>query len=256
MSPVILDTAKEAKTTGDRDLAKGVELELTPDQKSAIVMTNYTSTDPLRADYQPEGIWWEQIVADTALPGARRARIQGIGVSGEPEPLNVDHGIYIDLHGKNAGQVGMMPGRPPMSEDEVDAYMDSNPAENVPMFDKWEFRIHKAFKTDGPQGRVDLARSEDQKRKASQTEMYDSFTGMFQKMMSTMAAGQAEQNMSGITSPEAQQVWEAGVKAISESGADFYDKALPSATESSEPEVVAVTDAGDPKENGGKLPRR
>jgi hypothetical protein len=262
MSPVVLDPVHEAETKGEKDLAMGVELALTAAQKSAVVMTKYTSTDPLRADFQPDKLWYEQIVADTALPGARRARIQGLGISGEPEALNVDHGIYIDLHGTNSSQVGILPGRPPMSEDEVDAYMDSNPAENIPMFNKWEFRIHKAFKTDGPQGRIDLVRSEDQKRKASQTEMYDSFTGMFQKMMSVMAAGQDAQNLSGNISPEAQQVWEAGQKVLQESGSSFYDKALPSATDTAEPEVVSVTDSGDPKSPedskkiGGSLPRR
>ena len=255
MTQVTLDPMN-VKEDALGNLDDGIELELTEAQKSAVVMTKYTSTVDQRADWQPEGIWHEQFVADVARAGARRARVQAPGISGNPEPLSADHGIYFDLHGTMSGVVGIMPGRSPMDEAELDSYLESNPNENIPLFNRWDFRVVRACKTNGPQARIDFLKGEDQKRKQAQTEMYDSFTGMFQKMMSTMAAGQAEQNMSGNTSPEAQQVWEAGVKAISESGADFYDKALPSATESSEPEVVAVTDAGDPKENGGKLPRR
>ena len=62
--------------------------------------------------------------------------------------------------------------------------------------------MSRVLKTDGPQGRISLARSEDQKKNDSQSEMYDSiadaFTQGFKQLLSQ-----------GNISPSADQVVEA-----------------------------------------------
>jgi len=246
MNGVVFDPLKEKEgVAGNMD--DGVELELTPAQMDTVVLTKYTSTIRQRADFQPDGIWWEQFVADVAPSRARKPRILAPGISGEPEKLTVDHGIYFDIHGTLSGQVGIMPGRPPMSEMEVEDYLDSNPDEQVQMFNKWEFRVVRAFKTCGPQARIDFLKGEDQKRKQAQTEMYDSFTGMFQNMMTMMASGQLAQNAAGNTSPSAQSVFDAGAKAVAAQQGDSgefrgYDDALPDADALPTGEVIEVLD--------------
>ena len=255
MTQVTLDPMN-VKEDALGNLDDGIELELTEAQKSAVVMTKYTSTVDQRADWQPEGIWHEQFVADVARAGARRARVQAPGISGNPEPLSADHGIYFDLHGTMSGVVGIMPGRSPMDEAELDSYLESNPNENIPLFNRWDFRVVRACKTNGPQARIDFLKGEDQKRKQAQTEMYDSFTGMFQNMMSMMAQGQLNLNADGKNSPSAQKVFEAGQQAIAETDGNYYDEPLPDASELPSGEEITVLDDDGTQASAGELQRR
>ena len=174
--PVLLDINKEVEVE-TKDYEKGVPLQLTPEQKGEVVMTKYVSTNNLVADFQPEGEWVFQVTSDVG-GGNRRERLL-VGTEGEPRGMQIDDGIYATLVGTMDGRMGILPGRPPMNEAEVDAYADQT-GENVPVFQQWNFRVKEAFITNGPEARANLARSEDQKRASSQADMYSAFSEMYQ----------------------------------------------------------------------------
>ena len=173
---VLLDINKEVKVE-ERDLEKGIPLQLTPEQKSEVVMTKYISTNNLVADFQPEGEWVRQVTADVG-GGNRRERLLAT-TEGEPRGLQIDDGIYVTLVGTMDDMVGILPGRPPMSDVEVDAYSDQT-GESVPMYQCWNYRVREACVTNGPEARANLARSEDQKRASNQADMYEAFKEMYQ----------------------------------------------------------------------------
>lgn len=193
--PVMLDVNKE-ETVKKRDLSKGVPLILSPEDKGQIVLSKYISNDPLHADFQPAGEWWEQVVVDTGRAGAP-ARILVAGEDGEPHGVDIDDGLIIDIIGTLTGLYGVVPGLPPMTEEQVADYQITNET-RVPMFQRWDFRIKRVLKTDGPAARIALTRSEDQKRQAAQADMYEAFAQMFK-------LGAAQMQAQGNLSPTAQE---------------------------------------------------
>ncbi len=91
-----------------------------------------------------------------------------------------------------------------MTLDEVDAYMDANPDEQVPTFQEWSFRVDYVKKTDGPQARANMLKSEEKKRVESQADMFKAFAELF-RMGGNMQQGQE-------LSPNAQQLLNAGME--------------------------------------------
>jgi len=190
---VFIDLKREA-TVEKRDLNTGVPLIL-GDDSGGIVLTKYISNDPVHADWQPAGEWLEQVVVDTGRKG-QPAKITVLGIDGEPRAVNVDDGLIIDIVGTLSGLVGIVRGLPPMTEEQLADYQSVSDTP-VPMYQKWDFRIRRVLKTNGPEERTSLARSEDQKRQRSQTEMYDAFAQMFR-------LGAAQMQAQGNLSPTAQ----------------------------------------------------
>lgn len=176
--PVAIEMDREV-VVGRRDLDKGVSLDL-GDQKD-VVLTKFISTDPLKTCWAPEGVWREQVTTDVG-GGRRSVRIGVKREDGSTTSVNVDDGLIIDLEGKMTRLVGLLPGRPPMSQEEVDAYFDQT-EKAVPMYQQWDFRVTSVKKTNGPAERIKLGRSEDSKRLGAQTEMFEAFKQMF--MMGT-----------------------------------------------------------------------
>jgi hypothetical protein len=200
--PVLLDVTKEAQVQR-RDLSAGVPLIL-DSLANQVVMTKYISNSNLIADWQPAGEWFEQVVVDTGRTG-RVPRITVAGMDGQPRGVTINDGLIIDLIGTMAGLFGILPGQPPMDEEQV-ADFEAATEKNVPMFQRWDFRIKRVLKTNGPEARESLAKSEDQKRQAAQTEMFDAFTKMFQLGSSQLAA-------KGELAPTAQAVMDAAMKS-------------------------------------------
>ena len=186
------------------DLSRGVPIELTPEQRGEVVMTKYVSMNEQHADWQPSGEWFEQVTSDVGL--GRDARIVVKGVDGEDRAVSIDDGLIIDLVGKMSGVVGMSPEGQPMSEEQARNYRDAT-GRALPMFQKWDFRISRILKTNGPEARHSLLRSEDQKRQAAQTEMFETFIQMFKAGMETLRA-------QGANSPSPSEVLKAGANAL------------------------------------------
>lgn len=210
--PVLLDLEKEIVPDGqDRDLELGVPIELTEAQTSEVVMTKYVSMDPHRADFQPEGIWYEQVTTDVGGKG-RSDRITVPNIDGEStHGVNINDGLIIDIHGTLAGIVGLLPGRPPMQQREVEDYMEAT-GDAVPTFQQWDFRIVKVRKTNGPELRMQMGRTEDQKRKTAEAAMFSSQQEFFQGMMEMFKAGQLGMNEEGEIAPSADAVVKKGLK--------------------------------------------
>ena len=122
--PVLLDVSKEVDIPKrQKNYASGVEIVLTPEQKQRVVMTKFINTDPTHADWRPEGDWFEQVVADIPRGTRRRnrPRLSVTGIDGKERGLSVDDGCIVDLIGTMTRLVGVIAGRAPMSEEEVDA---------------------------------------------------------------------------------------------------------------------------------------
>ena len=205
--PILIDTAveKDQKEGYIRDLTTGVPLRMTQVQRDTVVMTRYVSTDKFRADFQPEGEWHEEVTADFARGRRATTRLKVNGIDGMERPVSVDDGLIIGLVGTLSGVVGILSGRPPLTPAEVDEHMDAT-EEDVPMYEKWDFRVHKILKTDGPAARQAMARSEDHKRQTAQTDMYEAFSEMFNRFQSGMAIKQQE----GELAPGLQETLDAG----------------------------------------------
>lgn len=202
MAPVLVDTESEVAVQG-RDLSKGVPLNLSVEQRSQVVLTKYINMNQQKADWQPAGEWHEQVITDVGR--GKNPRITVKREDGEERPVSIDDGLIIDLVGKMTGVVGMLPGQPPMSEAQVQAYMDAS-GEPVPLYQQWDFRVTRILKTNGPELRLQLTKTEDQKRQMAQTEMFDAFTRMFQ-------LGAEEMAKRGDKSPAAAAVLQAGIAA-------------------------------------------
>ena len=204
--PVLIDVEKE-QTGGDWDIEKGIPILLNKDQKQEVIYTSYISTNKDRADWQPEGEWFEQVTTDVSHGRRRQPRLTVPGIDGTPRPVSVDDGLIIDLIGTLNRIVGILPGRAPMSMEEVDAYLDANPDENIPTFQEWQFRISDIKKTNGPEARANMLKSEEKKRTESQADMFQTFAELF-KMGMNMQQGQE-------LSPDAQRLLNAGMEAAS-----------------------------------------
>ena len=199
--PVLLDVEKEVKV-GERDLETGVPLILTKEQEGEVVFTSYISMNKDRADWQPEGEWLKEVTTDLASGTRRQPRLTVPGIDGRPRPVSIDDGLIIGLKGTMSRIVGIMGGRAPMSMEEVDAFIDANPDEQIPTFQEWQFRIAYVKKTNGPEARANMLKSEDKKRTESQSDMFKAFAEMFRM-------GMAQQGGQEI-SPDAQAMLNMG----------------------------------------------
>jgi len=201
--PVLIDVEKEEKV-GEWDLETGVPLILTKEQEGEVVFTSYISMNKDRADWQPEGEWLKEVTTDLASGTRRQPRLTVPGIDGKPRPVSIDDGLIIGLVGTLNRIVGIMGGRAPMSMEEVDAFIDANPDEQIPTFQEWQFRISYVKKTNGPESRANMLRSEDKKRTESQSDMFKAFAEMF-KMGMAQQSGQA-------LSPDAQKMLNMGIE--------------------------------------------
>ena len=203
--PVLIDVEKEEQLgIEERDLESGVPLILNKDQKGEVVYTSYISMNKDRADWQPEGEWLKEVTTDLAAGTRRQPRLLVKGIDGEDRPVSIDDGLIIGLKGTLSRIVGILPGRAPMTMEEVDAYMDANPDEQVPTFQEWSFRVDYVKKTDGPQARANMLKSEEKKRVESQADKFKAFAELF-RMGTNMQQGQE-------LSPNAQQLLNAGME--------------------------------------------
>lgn len=202
--PVLLDVGEEQQVEGIKDYSNGVPLVMTSKIQGEVVMTRYISTNPAKADWQPSGEWREQVVADVGRGNV--ARITVPGLDGEPRAVAIDDGLIIDLVGVMTKVVGIIPGQAPMNETEVEDYIAATD-QPVPTFQQWDFTVANVAKTDGPAARLNLAKSEEQKRAQSSATMYEAIAKAFQEGM-----GQ----QSGELAPSAQKALSAGLKGKTE----------------------------------------
>jgi len=199
----ILPSEEKLEKSQDRDLTKGVPVAFDTSEE-AVVMTKYVSMDPHRADFKPEGEWFEQITSDLGGKG-KSLRITVEGDNGEPRGVTIHDGLIIDIVGTYSGIVGIVPGQPPMTERQAEDFTEAN-GTRIPRFQKWDFRVKGVLKTNGPQAREALHRNEDQKVADSKDEMFKAFKEMF-------SAGQLAMNKTGELAPSSESVLKAGIKA-------------------------------------------
>jgi len=210
MPAIVIDSTKEMPVA-KRDLSVGVPLDLSEAQRKEVVLTKYISTDPMHADWQPDGEWVEVVTADVSGKG-RSDRIQ-LEMDGEKRKLRDDDGYIVRLVGTLTQIVGMVPGQPPMEERQVEEYMDAT-GNQVPRYQQWDFHVESVLKTNGPEAKAALLKSEDQKRQQAQAEMYQSQTEVFQNIMAMFQAGMSQLMQQGVTAPSAEQVVAAGQKVL------------------------------------------
>ena len=177
--PAVIDMMKEVAIPKEqRNLESGVHLEL--GEQRDVVLTKFVSTDPKRACWAPEGEWEDEVTVDVG-GGRRSVRIGVRKPDGELRSVNIDDGLIIRLYGTMSRIVGMLPGQPPMDEAAVEAYIDQT-EKQVPLFQQWDFRVKWVKKTNGPEARFALHKSEDQKRQQSQTDLFEALKQMFQSL--------------------------------------------------------------------------
>jgi hypothetical protein len=202
--PVVIDKSKEMDAV-EKNLDFGVDLVLSEEDKQRVVMTKFITTNANRYGFEPEGEWIDQVIADVG-GGRRSVRLQlKEDEKSTPRALNRDDGLIIDLVGTLTGIVGLLPGRPPMQEQDIDLYVEQT-NERVPTYQQWDFRVVRARKTNGPEGRLSLTRSEEHKRLHAQTEMMEAFTKMFQ-------TGNVQMVSKGELAASAEETLKAGMKA-------------------------------------------
>ena len=209
--PVTIDMETQVDPS-DHDLENGVDLVLDDAARGQVVMTKFITTNPNRYGFRPEGEWIDQVTTDVG-GGKKSARILTTGLDGQPRSVNIDDGLIIDMVGTLTRVVGLLPGRPPLDESEIDLYIEQTD-EPVPLFQQWDFRVTRVRKTNGPEGRLSLTRSEEQKRLKAQTEMLDTQAEMMEAFRQMFSAGAQQLNSDGELAPKAQAALNDGVKAL------------------------------------------
>jgi hypothetical protein len=200
---VTLDVDKLVEPEG-YNLETGIPLILDEPMMSEVVMTKFVTMNENRFGFRPEGEWFDQVTTDVG-GGKKSVRIQLKGENdAAPRAVNIDDGLIIDLIGTLTRVVGLMPGRPPMEESEIDLYSEQT-EEQVPLYQQWDFRVKGVKLTNGPQGRVNLTRSEDDKRTRAETDMFDTFTKMFK-------LGNQQMISDGALDASATETLKAGIK--------------------------------------------
>tara|TARA_R110000824_G_scaffold134125_3_gene297041 strand:+ start:3049 stop:3726 length:678 start_codon:yes stop_codon:yes gene_type:complete len=170
LDPTVIE---ETEATAD-----GVEVPLTDEQLQSVVFNKYENTDMGITDVQHYGEWTEQIVADIPFGRSRRARIGIADPDSESlRSVRENDGLIIDLAGTSAGVYGFIDGRY-VTEDETELWEDTNGQEAV-RCTKWDFRVVRILRTNGPELRNNAFRSQEQKEAEGRANMFETISEAF-----------------------------------------------------------------------------
>ena len=155
---------------GEEKLANGVELPLSDADKSVVVYRKFEGTDPSVTDVIHHGEWVEEtIVSD-------RVNVYGDSLNNGNEKRNIqeDDGIILRFQGTPNGEIAIDTKAGRMLTEEQQELEEEAMGIQYPTFRRWEFRLVSAKLTDGPERRMKLHQTYEERKNDEQSSMLSS----------------------------------------------------------------------------------
>ena len=180
---IILDTnlssamQDQIKTT-DANLADGVDIPLTPADKSVVVYRKFEGVDPSVTDVIHHGEWLEETVVHNNVSVFGN----NLNNSTESRGINEDDGVILRFIGTPNGEIAMDTKTGRMLSEEQQELEEEALGIQYPTFKRWEFRLDSAKLTDGPERRMKLHQTYEERKNDEQSSMLSSMDRVFKSM--------------------------------------------------------------------------
>ena len=180
---IVLDTnlssaMEEALKTTDANLSDGVEIPLTPADKNVVVYRKFEGVDPSVTDVIHHGEWLEETVVHNNV------NVFGNNLSNSTESrgINEDDGVILRFIGTPNGEIAMDTKTGRMLTEEQQELEEEALGIQYPTFRRWEFRLDSARLTDGPERRMKLHQTYEERKNDEQSSMLSSMDKVFKSM--------------------------------------------------------------------------
>ena len=180
---IILDTnlssaMEEKLKTTDSNLANGIDIPLTPADKSVVVYRKFEGVDPSVTDVIHHGEWLEETVVHNNISVFGN----NLNNSTETRGINEDDGVILRFIGKPNGEIAMDTKTGRMLTEEQQELEEEALGIQYPTFKRWEFRLDSAKLTDGPERRMKLHQTYEERKNDEQSSMLSSMDRVFKTM--------------------------------------------------------------------------
>jgi len=180
---VVLDTnltaaLQEKLEHGEEKLANGIELPLSDADKNTVVYRKFEGTDPSVTDVIHHSTWTEETIV------SNRVNVYGDNLNNASENRNIqeDDGIILRFEGTPNGEVAIDTRSGRMLTEEQQELEEEAMGASYPMFKRWEFRLASAKLTDGPERRMKLHQTYEERKNDEQSSMLSSMDKVFKTM--------------------------------------------------------------------------
>ena len=169
---------QEKLDQGEEKLSNGIELPLSDSDKNTVVYRKFEGTDPSVTDVIHHGTWTEETIV------SNRVNVYGDNLNNGSETRNIqeDDGIILRFEGTSNGEVAIDTRSGRMLTEEQQELEEEAMGINYPMFKRWEFRLTSAKLTDGPERRMKLHQTYEERKNDEQSSMLSSMDKVFKTM--------------------------------------------------------------------------
>jgi hypothetical protein len=169
---------QEKLDQGEEKLSNGIELPLSDADKNTVVYRKFEGTDPSVTDVIHHSTWTEETIV------SNRVNVYGDNLNNGSETRNLqeDDGIILRFEGTSNGEVAIDTRSGRMLTEEQQELEEEAMGINYPMFKRWEFRLTSAKLTDGPERRMKLHQTYEERKNDEQSSMLSSMDKVFKTM--------------------------------------------------------------------------
>jgi hypothetical protein len=169
---------QEKLDQGEEKLSNGIELPLSDADKNTVVYRKFEGTDPSVTDVIHHSTWTEETIV------SNRVNVYGDNLNNGSETRNIqeDDGIILRFEGTPNGEVAIDTRSGRMLTEEQQELEEEAMGINYPMFKRWEFRLTSAKLTDGPERRMKLHQTYEERKNDEQSSMLSSMDKVFKTM--------------------------------------------------------------------------
>lgn len=169
---------QEKLDQGEEKLSNGIELPLSDADKNTVVYRKFEGTDPSVTDVIHHSTWTEETIV------SNRVNVYGDNLNNGSETRNLqeDDGIILRFEGTPNGEVAIDTRSGRMLTEEQQELEEEAMGINYPMFKRWEFRLTSAKLTDGPERRMKLHQTYEERKNDEQSSMLSSMDKVFKTM--------------------------------------------------------------------------
>jgi len=169
---------QEKLDQGEEKLSNGLELPLSDADKNTVVYRKFEGTDPSVTDVIHHSTWTEETIV------SNRVNVYGDNLNNGSETRNIqeDDGIILRFEGTPNGEVAIDTRSGRMLTEEQQELEEEAMGINYPMFKRWEFRLTSAKLTDGPERRMKLHQTYEERKNDEQSSMLSSMDKVFKTM--------------------------------------------------------------------------
>tara|TARA_R110000787_G_scaffold66660_5_gene149566 strand:+ start:299 stop:1099 length:801 start_codon:yes stop_codon:yes gene_type:complete len=169
---------EEKLKTTDSNLANGIDIPLTPADKSVVVYRKFEGVDPSVTDVIHHGEWLEETVVHNNISVFGN----NLNNSTETRGINEDDGVILRFIGKPNGEIAMDTKTGRMLTEEQQELEEEALGIQYPTFKRWEFRLDSAKLTDGPERRMKLHQTYEERKNDEQSSMLSNMDRVFKTM--------------------------------------------------------------------------